>query len=94
MKGFKSLEQVKGLNGAVSDTIKHVTFSAPAYISAVRYNEPVIGAYAAKTAVNQVSAPIKGNAGVYMIQVLQKDKTAENTMPRRKKKLCPTWQHV
>lgn len=77
MKGFKSLEQVKGLNGAVSDTIKHVTFSAPAYISAVRYNEPVIGAYAAKTAVNQVSAPIKGNAGVYMIQVLQKDKTAE-----------------
>lgn len=77
MKGFNSLEQVKGLNGAVSDTIKHVTFSAPAYISAVRYNEPVIGAYAAKTAVNQVSAPIKGNAGVYMIQVLQKDKTAE-----------------
>ena len=77
MKGFKSLEQVKGLNGAVSDTVKHVTFSAPAYISVTRASEPVIGAYAAKTAANQVSAPIKGNAGVYMIQVLQKDKTAE-----------------
>lgn len=77
MKGFNSLAQVKAMNGAVSDTVKHVTFSAPAYISVVRASEPVIGAYAAKTAVNQVSAPIKGNAGVYMIQVLQKDKTAE-----------------
>ncbi len=77
MKGFNSLAQVKAMNGAVSDTVKHVTFSAPAYISVARSSEPVIGAYAAKTAVNQVSAPIKGNAGVYMIQVLQKDKTAE-----------------
>lgn len=77
MKGFNSLAQVKAMNGAVSDTVKHVTFSAPAYISVARASEPVIGAYAVKTAVNQVSAPIKGNAGVYMIQVLQKDKTAE-----------------
>ena len=77
MKGFNSLAQVKAMSGAVSDTVKHVTFSAPAYISVARASEPVIGAYAAKTAVNQVSAPIKGNAGVYMIQVLQKDKTAE-----------------
>ena len=77
MKGFNSLAQVKAMNGAVSDTVKHVTFSAPAYISVARASEPVIGAYAAKIAVNQVSAPIKGNAGVYMIQVLQKDKTAE-----------------
>ena len=77
MKGFNSLEQVKAMNGAVSDTVKHVTFSAPAYISVARASEPVIGAYAAKTAANQVSTPIKGNAGVYMIQVLQKDKTAE-----------------
>lgn len=77
MKGFNSLAQVKAMNGAVSDTVKHVTFSAPAYISVARASEPVIGAYATKTAVNQVSAPIKGNAGVYMIQVLQKDKTAE-----------------
>ena len=77
MKGFNSLAQVKSMNGAVSDTVKHVTFSAPAYISVARASEPVIGAYAVKTAVNQVSAPIKGNAGVYMIQVLQKDKTAE-----------------
>ena len=77
MKGFNSLEQVKGLKGAISDTLKHVTFSAPTYISKTGMNEQVIGAYAAKTAANQTSTPIKGNTGVYMIQVLQKDKTAE-----------------
>lgn len=77
MKKYNSIAQVKGMKDAVSDSVKHVTFSAPAYISVTRASEPVIGAVAAKTAVNQVSAPIKGNAGVYMIQVYAKDKGNE-----------------
>lgn len=77
MKGFNSLEQVKGMKDAVSDSVKHVTFSAPAYISVTRASEPVISAYASKTAVNQTSAPIKGNAGVYMIKVYNKTKNEE-----------------
>ena len=88
MKGFNSLAQVKNLKDAVSDTVKHVTFAAPAYISVTRASEPVIGAYAEKTALNKVSTPIKGNAGVYMIQVYAKnageekfdDKTEEATL--------------
>lgn len=77
MKKYNSIAQVKGMKDAVSDSVKHVTFSAPAYISVTRASEPVIGAIASKTAVNQVSAPIKGNAGVYMIQVYAKDKGNE-----------------
>lgn len=77
MKKYNSIAQVKGMKDAVSDSVKHVTFSAPAYISVTRASEPVIGAVASKTAVNQVSAPIKGNAGVYMIQVYAKDKGSE-----------------
>lgn len=77
MKKYNSIAQVKGMKNAVSDSVKHVTFSAPAYISVTRASEPVIGAVAAKTAVNKVSAPIKGNAGVYMIQVYAKDKGNE-----------------
>ena len=69
MKKYNSIAQVKGMKDAVSDSVKHVTFSAPAYISVTRSSEPVIGAVAAKTAANKVSAPIKGNGGVYMIQV-------------------------
>ena len=77
MKGFNTLAQVKEIKDAVSDSVKHVTFSAPAYISVTRASEPVISAVASKTAVNATSAPIKGNAGVYMIQVYNKNKNAE-----------------
>lgn len=77
MKKYNSIAQVKGMKDAVSDSVKHVTFSAPACISVTRSSEPVIGAVAAKTAANKVSAPIKGNGGVYMIQVYAKEKGSE-----------------
>lgn len=77
MKKYNSIAQVKGMKDAVSDSVKHVTFSAPAYISVTRSSEPVIGAVAAKTAANKVSAPVKGNGGVYMIQVYAKEKGSE-----------------
>lgn len=77
MKKYNTIAQVKGMKDAVSDSVKHVTFSAPAYISVTRSSEPVIGAVAAKTAANKVSAPIKGNGGVYMIQVYAKEKGSE-----------------
>lgn len=77
MKGFNSLAQVKGMKDAISDTVKHVTFNAPAFIAVTRASEPAISAYASKTDLNKVSAPIKGNAGVYMIQVYNKEKGTE-----------------
>ena len=77
MKGFNSLAQVKGMKDAISDTVKHVTFNPPAFISVTRASEPAISAYASKTELNKVSAPIKGNAGVYMIQVYNQEKSAE-----------------
>ena len=77
MKACSSIDQAKAIKNAVSDTIKHVTFSAPAYVSMTRGSEPVIGAIAAKTAVNATSTPVKGNAGVYMVQVLSKENGTE-----------------
>lgn len=76
MKSCTSIDQAKAVKNAVSDTVKHVTFSAPAY-SLTRGSEPVIGAVASKTAVNATSAPVKGNAGVYMVQVLSKENGKE-----------------
>ena len=72
MKACTSIEQAKSLKNVVSDSVKHITFSAPAYISVAGTNESVIGGAASKTEVNKVSAPIKGNAGVYMIQAFNK----------------------
>lgn len=77
MKSCTSIDQAKAVKNAVSDTVKHVTFSAPAYILLTRGSEPVIGAVASKTAVNATSAPVKGNAGVYMVKVLSKENGKE-----------------
>ena len=77
MKKYNSIAQVKGMKDAVSDSVKHVTFSAPAYISVTRSREAAIGAIAAQPSGNKVSAPIKGNGGVYMIQVYAKEKGSE-----------------
>ncbi len=77
MQGFNSLDQVKNMLDAVSDSIKHVTFGAPAYISVTHASEPAISAYASKMEMDKVSTPIKGNAGVYMIQVYGRDNGTE-----------------
>ena len=71
------IDQVKAMENAVSDTIKHITFSAPAYVSATHASEAVLGAFASKAEVNKVSAPIKGNSAVYVLQVLNKENNAE-----------------
>ena len=44
-----------------------VTFAAPAYVSALRSSEPLVGAYASVAEMNKLSAPIKGNAGVFVL---------------------------
>ena len=75
MKDIKSINDAKSIANVVTDTIKHVTFAAPTYVSVTRGSEPVLGAYASLAEVNKVSAPIKGNAGVYIIQVLDKETT-------------------
>lgn len=77
MASATSFDQAKALTNAVSDSVKHVTFAAPAFIAVTSASEPVIGAYASKTDVNKLSAHIKGTRGVYMIQVYNKEKSSE-----------------
>lgn len=77
MKGASSFDQVKGMANAVSDTVKHITFSAPAYVSVTRASEPALGAATEKAELNKLSAPIKGNAAVYVLQVYNKENSAE-----------------
>ena len=72
-----SFEQYKNMANAVSDSVKHVTFSAPAYIPALRSSEPLVGAYASIAEVNKLSAPIKGNGGVFVLQPYAKEKLNE-----------------
>ena len=68
-----SIAQYADMNNAVSDSVKHVTFAAPAYVAALRSSEPLVSAYASVGELNKVSAPIQGNAGVFVLQMYAKD---------------------
>lgn len=72
-----SFDQYKNMANAVSDSVKHVTFSAPAYVPVLRSSEPVVGAYASVAEINQLSAPIKGMGGVLVLQSYAKEKSNE-----------------
>lgn len=69
-----TFDQYKGLANAVTDSVKHVTFDAPAFVSVLRSSEPLVSAYASVGAMNQLSAPIKGNAGVFVLQPYAEEK--------------------
>ena len=62
-----SFEQFAALEDAVSDSLKYVTFGAPAYVTSLRSSEPQVSAYVNEE-MNKVSAPVKGLAGVYVLQ--------------------------
>ena len=47
------------------------------YIPALRSSEPLVGAYASIAEVNKLSAPIKGNGGVFVLQPYAKEKLNE-----------------
>jgi peptidyl-prolyl cis-trans isomerase D len=72
----KKLEGVKSLadaekQGARLDTVPQITFSAPVFVQATGASEPALsGAVATTEAGKMNAAPVKGNAGAYMFQVL------------------------
>ncbi|MDO4738206.1 MAG: SurA N-terminal domain-containing protein [Bacteroidales bacterium] len=76
-KNVKSLEEAKKLKDVIVDTVKHVSFGAPTFVAATAASEPVIGATAAKAGKGTFAGPVKGNNGVYMFQVINKEKTSE-----------------
>lgn len=72
-----TFEQYKNMPNAVSDSVKHVSFSASAYVPVLRSSEPLISAYASKAELNKLSSPIKGNGGVFVLQSYAKEKLNE-----------------
>ena len=93
-KNISSFDQCKSIANVTTDSVKHVTFNAPTYVAMTRGSEPVLGAYASVTEINKVSSPIKGNSGVYVLQVYNKEKLMKHLMLRKKKKILRTCQCV
>lgn len=77
MASWKSVNDAKQMAGAVVDTVKHVTFNSPVFVSATGSNEPAINGAVDKATKGQFKAGVKGQVGVYAFQVLNKTKSAE-----------------
>jgi peptidyl-prolyl cis-trans isomerase D len=76
-KNLSSFAQCKSIPNVVIDSVKHVSFAAPAYVSAVRSSEPVLSAYASISQLNKLTGPVKGNAAVFVFQPYNKEKLKE-----------------
>ncbi|NDW13255.1 peptidylprolyl isomerase [Bacteroides sp. 214] len=72
-----SIEQYASMDAAVIDTIKHISFSVPAYVSALYTSEAVVSAYATVAEQGKVSNPIKANAGVVAMKVYETEPTTK-----------------
>ena len=80
-KAEKLLAKLKGVNsiaaaqakGAKVSTVSQITFAAPAFVQATGSAEPALSGAVAATAAGKFSKnPVKGNAGVYVFQVVKK----------------------
>ena len=72
LKGVKSLDAAKQ-KGARIDSVRQITFSAPVFVQATGTSEPALsGAVAAAKKGQFSAAPIKGNGGAFLFQVIDK----------------------
>ncbi|MBQ6224753.1 MAG: SurA N-terminal domain-containing protein [Bacteroidaceae bacterium] len=77
LKGVKSIADVAKIEGAVTDTIHHITFMSNAFVSKIGASEPALSGSVSKAKKGDFKSGIKGKAAVYAYQVLDQKKTEE-----------------
>ena len=74
LNGVKSIADAKA-KGAVIDTVKQISFGSPVFVQTTGSSEPALaGAVVATKAGEFHAAPVKGNKGAFVFQVLNVDK--------------------
>ena len=63
------------MDEAVSDSVKRVSFSSPAYVAAIGGSETIFSADALVGKQGIASSPLKGNYGVYVLEPYAQNKT-------------------
>ena len=75
IQAAKSIAEVAKMEGAVTDTVKHITFASNAFISKVGNSEPALSGSVSAAKKGDFKTGIKGNGAVYAYQVLNQSKT-------------------
>lgn len=72
----KSYDELANVEGVKSDKASRISFVAPVYVTATSASEPALCAAVTKLQPGETSAPIKGEAGIYVIKLVAKNKKA------------------
>lgn len=76
-RNLAGIDAYKQLDNVVCDTLKRVSFSAPVNVMRIGGGEYVLNGLAVKAEANKVTAPVKGNSAVYVLDVYGQNKTNE-----------------
>ncbi len=72
LNGLNSIAAAQSKGAKISE-VNQITFAAPAFVQATGSTEPALSGAVAATAAGKFSKkPVKGNAGVYVFQVVKK----------------------
>ena len=74
MAAAKSIAEVAKLAGAVTDTLRRVTFNQPVFVAKTGYSEPALSGSTCNEAKDAFKSGVRGNGAVYAYQVLATDK--------------------
>ena len=71
----KSFEEIAKVAGVKSDVAERISFVSPTFVKSISANEPAISGVVSKMKAGEVSAPIKGNMGVYVVKLTSINKS-------------------
>lgn len=77
MASAKNIADVLKIEGAVSDTLRRVTFAQPFFVAKTGNIEPALCGSVSTAAMGDFKSNIRGNAAVYAYQVLSADSNGE-----------------
>ncbi len=86
IKDAKSISDITKIEGAVSDTVKHINFTSPAFISKVGSSEPILAGAVSSAKQGDFKTGIKGNSSVFAFQVLSQNKLSTQYDEEKEKK--------
>lgn len=70
----KNFDELSSIAAVKSDVAERISFVSPTFVKSISANEPAISAVVTKLQPNEVSAPIKGERGVYVIKLTSVNK--------------------
>ena len=90
LEGVKSVADAKA-KGAIIDTVKQISFGSPVFVQMTGSSEPALaGAVVATKDKEFHAAPVKGNGGAFVFQVLNVAKTGEGAEDKGHEKQIET----